>query len=289
MVPLGPGSAYRRRRHAMTDGEGVANMGAVLVTGASSGLGLAIADRLHRDGAQVVGVSRSGRGGAGWRAMAADVDDDSSISAAVDSAVGLLGRLDAVVACAGWGLAGPVEDTPLELARAQIETNFWGAVRTVQAALPALRDSRGRIVIVGSVAGVIGIPFQAYYSASKFALEGWAESLAWEVEPLGVHVTLVQPGNFRTGFTSARQTVDPVAGSPYAGPSSRAIRQMERDEQSGADPQVAAALVARLLADRRPPRRATVGPMGDRAGTWAKRLLPFRAFQSLARSSLMGS
>ena len=264
-------------------------MRVVLVTGASSGLGLAIADRLHQDGARVVGMSRSGRGGSGWQAMAADVDDDDSMRSAVNAAVDMFGRLDAVVACAGWGLAGSVEETPLDLAKAQIETNFWGTVRTVQCALPALRAARGRIVIVGSVAGVIGIPFQAYYSASKFALEGWAEALAWEVEPLGVHVTLVQPGNFRTGFTSARQTVAAVEASPYVETSRRAIEQMERDEASGSHPEVAAALVARLLVDRRPPRRTTVGPLGDRAGTWAKRLLPFRAFQSLARGSLTGS
>jgi NAD(P)-dependent dehydrogenase (short-subunit alcohol dehydrogenase family) len=263
-------------------------MASVVVTGASSGLGRAIADRLHADGWSVTGLSRSGGGGSGWASMVADVDDDASVAAAISSVVDMSGRLDAVVTAAGWGLAGPAEGTPLDQAKAQFETNYWGAVRTVQCALPHLRRARGRALLVGSVAGVIGIPFQSHYSASKFALEGWAESLAWEVEPLGVHVTVVQPGNFRTGFTAARETVDVPDGSPYAESARRAVEQMERDEAAGADPAQVAALVSRLITMRRPPLRVTVGPVGDRAGTWAKRLLPYRAFERLARGSLLG-
>jgi NAD(P)-dependent dehydrogenase (short-subunit alcohol dehydrogenase family) len=263
-------------------------MPSVVVTGASSGLGRAIADRLHADGWSVTGLSRSGGGGNGWSSVVADVDDDASVAAAISGAVDKSGRLDAVVTAAGWGLAGPAEDTPVEQAKAQFETNYWGTVRTIQYALPYLRQARGRAVLLGSVAGVIGIPFQSHYSASKFALEGWAESLAWEVEPLDVRVTIVQPGNFRTGFTSARRAVMVPHESPYAASVRRAVEQMERDETDGADPDQAAALVSRVLAMRRPPLRVMVGPTGDRAGIWAKRLLPYRVFERLARGSLLG-
>ena len=262
--------------------------GTAVVTGASSGLGRAIADRLHAEGRAVTGLSRSGRGGTGWTSIVADVDVDASIADAIARVAEGSGRIDAVVTGAGWGLAGPAEDTPVDQAKAQFETNYWGTVRTVQCALPYLRRARGRAVLLGSVAGVIGIPFQSHYSASKFALEGWAESLAWEVGPLGVRVTVVQPGNFRTGFTAARRTVDVPAESPYAASLRRAVEQMERDELAGADPAQAAALVSRVLSMRRPPLRVTVGPAGDRAGTWVKRLLPYRAFERLARSSLLG-
>jgi NAD(P)-dependent dehydrogenase (short-subunit alcohol dehydrogenase family) len=263
-------------------------MRTVIVTGASSGIGRAVADRLHADGWSVTGLSRSGRGGSGWQPGVADVDDDASIARAIAGVAGETGRLDAIVTAAGWGLAGPAEETPVVDAKAQFETNFWGTVRSVQCALPYLRRSHGRAVLLGSVAGVIGIPFQSHYSATKFALEGWAESLAWEVEPLGVRVTIVQPGNFRTGFTAARRSVDVSEGSPYADSARRAVDQMERDERGGADPAQAAAAVVRVLTMRRPPLRVTVGPVGERAGTWAKRLLPYRAFERLARGSLLG-
>ena len=113
------------------------------------------------------------------------------------------GRIDALVAAAGWGVAGAAEYTSIAEAKAQFETNFWGCVRAVQAVLPHMRhQQRGRIVLISSIGGVIGIPFQAFYSASKFALEGFAEALAYEVAPFGVQVTLVQPGNIATDFTA---------------------------------------------------------------------------------------
>ena len=138
-----------------------------------------------------------------------DVDDDGSVATGVRSVIDRYGHIDALVTCAGWGLAGAVENTPIADAKAQLETLFWGTVRPVQAVLPAMRANKsGRIVLLSSIGGVIGLPFQAFYSASKFAIEGWGEALAYEVEPFGIKVTLVQPGNFRTGFTENRRTVD---------------------------------------------------------------------------------
>ena len=134
-----------------------------------------------------------------------DVDDDDSVRAGV---TGMLadGPIDALVASAGWGLAGAVEQCTISEAKAQLETNFWGCVRVLQQVLPAMRaHGGGRIVLMSSIGGVIGIPFQAFYSASKFALEGLGEALAYEVAPLGVHVTLVEPGNVKTDFTASRR------------------------------------------------------------------------------------
>ncbi len=214
-----------------------------------------------------------------------DVDLDRSVRDGVAQVVGRHGRLDAVVAAAGWGLAGPVECTPLELAKAQIETNFWGVVRVVQAALPVMRDQDGgRLVLISSIGGAIALPFQAFYSASKFALEGWAEALAYEVAPFGVDVTLVQPGNVRTGFTAARRTVEDAG--PYADATARAVATMARDELAGPPPSQVAATVARTLDARRPPRRVSVGHADERLGLLAKRLLPHAVFERLARSSL---
>jgi NAD(P)-dependent dehydrogenase (short-subunit alcohol dehydrogenase family) len=257
----------------------------VLISGASSGIGRACADHLAGRGWTVVGASRRPTADAAWSSLTLDVDDDASVAGAVDQVVADHGGIDAVVTCAGWGLAGPVEGTPVARAQAQLDTNFFGTVRVVAAALPSLRARTGRIVLMSSIGGVIGLPFQAYYSASKFALEGWAEALAWELKPHRVPVTLVEPGNFRTGFTGARETVD-TAGGPYAAAADKAITTMERDEQRGRDPVAVARVVEKVLTASRPPRRLSVGPAGERVGVVAKRLLPNRLFEAAAASTL---
>ena len=142
----------------------------------------------------------------------------------------------------------------------------------------------GRIVLMSSIGGEIGIPFQAFYSASKFALEGYAEALAYEVAPFGIHVTLIQPGNFATGFTAARDklVVDPA----YAKANDKAVALMEKDEREGADPHKIAELTAKVLAAKKPRRRISVGNNDERVGLIAKRLLPHRVFEVAAKSSL---
>ncbi len=262
--------------------------GSVLVTGASAGIGQACADRLHEAGWAVTGASRRGTTSGGWAGLVMDVDDEASVQAGVAGMLAGHGSVDALVAAAGWGLAGAVEHSALEEAKAQFETNFWGCVRVVKAVLPEMRArGRGRIVLVSSIGGVIGIPFQAFYSASKFALEGFGEALAYEVEPFGVRVTLVQPGNVRTDFTDSRRMALASAGDvAYGSALSKAVGQMEHDERNGVPPGEVAAVVQRILRSPRPPRRVSVGKAGERAGLVAKRLLPFRAFEAAARSSL---
>ncbi len=258
----------------------------ILVTGASAGIGRACADRLARRGWTVIGASRRGTGGVGWAPLVMDVDDDESVGAGVASIIGEHGRLDAVLAVAGWGLSGAVEVTPLSQAKAQFETNFWGAVRLVQAALPAMRaQGGGRIVLVSSLGGIVAVPFQAFYSASKFALEGYGEALAAEVAPFGIHVTLVEPGNVRTEFT-ARRRHEGGHPDPYAARAVKAVRVMERDERAGVAPEVVAATIERVLDAERPPLRASVGKLDERAGVLAKRLLPQRWFARASRRSL---
>ena len=258
----------------------------VLVTGASSGIGRACADRLADAGWTVVGASRRGTAGSAWRGLSVDVDVDREVTSAVADVLAREGRLDAIVTAAGWGLAGAVEEASSEEVRAQFETNFLGVDRVVRAALPHLRDHRGRIVIVGSLGGVIGLPFQAYYSATKFALEGYAEALAGELRPFGVSVSVIEPGNFRTGFTAQRRRSRPLDGDPYEAARTRALETMARDEASGRAPTAVGARVAALLEVRRPPLRTSVGPADERVGVLAKRLLPYRVFARAARKSL---
>jgi NAD(P)-dependent dehydrogenase (short-subunit alcohol dehydrogenase family) len=259
-----------------------------LVTGASAGLGRACADQLAAAGWVVVGASRRGTGGTGWAGLVMDVDSDSAVRDGIAGVLKEHGRIDAVVTAAGWGVAGAAEDTSIAEAKAQFETNFWGSVRVVQAVLPSMRErGAGRIVLLSSIGGVIGIPFQAHYSATKFALEGFAESLAYEVAPFGVAVTLIQPGNFATDFTASRKTA--MAATPdsaYGAAMAKAVALMERDERNGAPPSQVAAAVQRVLDARRPPRRVSVGKASERIGIVAKRFLPFRLFEAGAKGSL---
>jgi NAD(P)-dependent dehydrogenase (short-subunit alcohol dehydrogenase family) len=259
-----------------------------LVTGASAGIGQACAARLAASGWAVTGASRRGTGGSGWTGLVMDVDDTAAVQHGVAEVIASSGRVDALVAAAGWGVAGAAEYTTVDEGKAQFETNFWGCVRVVQAVLPRMREQRsGRIVLISSIGGVIGIPFQAYYSASKFALEGFAESLAYEVAPFGIQVSLVQPGNIATDFTASRRLAAGGEGdSAYAAAMTRAVEVMERDEANGAPASQVAAVVERVLEASRAPRRASVGKAGERAGLVAKRVLPFRVFQAAAKGSL---
>jgi NAD(P)-dependent dehydrogenase (short-subunit alcohol dehydrogenase family) len=258
-----------------------------LVTGASAGIGLACAEALQAAGWAVTGTSRRGTAPAGCAGLVMDVDDDESVREGVAGLLARRGRIDALVAAAGWGLAGAVEQCSVAEAKAQLETNFWGCVRVVQQVLPAMRArGGGRIVLVSSIGGLIGIPFQAFYSASKFALEGYGESLGYEVAPFGVQVTLVEPGNVKTDFTASRRTAAAAAGPPYGPAFAKAVGVMERDEINGVPAADVAAVVRRVLEAAHPPRRVSAGKPSERAGLVAKRLLPFRLFQAAARGAL---
>lgn len=262
----------------------------VLVTGASAGIGRACAGALHAAGWEVTAASRRGTAPQGCVGQVMDVDDDDSVRAGMSQMLAARGRIDAVVTAAGWGLAGAAESCSVTEAKAQLETNFWGSVRVVQQALRAMRaQGSGRVVLISSIAGQLGIPYQAFYSASKFALEGYGEALAYEVAPFGVYVTLVQPGNVRTGFTASRQIARAAQQDEiYGVAAARSIGRMERDERNGVPPDDVAGVVVRVLSTSRPPRRVSVGKANERAALLARRLLPFRVFEAAARSSLTG-
>ena len=260
----------------------------VLVTGASAGIGQACADRLHERGWDVFGSSRRGTSSGGWASVVMDVDSDESVRTGFESVLGERQGLDALVACAGWGLAGPVEETTIAEGRDQLETNFWGAVRVVQQALPVLRrQGHGRIVLMSSIGGVVSLPFQSFYSASKFALEGFGEALAYEVAPFGIQVTMVEPGNVKTEFTAKRRNSSGTADDdPYAAAVDKAIGLMAKDEADGVPPGDVAAVVQRVLEAKRPPRHVSVGKFDERIGIMARRLLPYRVFEQAAKGSL---
>src|SRR5258708_5663628 len=189
----------------------------VLVTGASSGIGAIAAAFLAERGYRVYAGARSAVTAAGVEPIALDVSDDASVTRAIEAILAKEGRLDILVNNAGFGIAGAIEDTSIDEARAQFDVNFFGVLRMCRAVLPAMRPRKaGYIVNIGSIGGLIAIPFQGFYSASKFALEGFSEALRLEVRPFGIHVVLIEPGDHRTSFTPNRRS---TPHSPPASPS----------------------------------------------------------------------
>ena len=261
----------------------------VLVTGASSGIGQAIACHLAAGAWRVFGTSRQQTAGThGVEMLSMDADDDQSVSHAVAAIVEKAGRLDAVVNNAGWALMGPIEDTSMAEARAQMETNFFGVLRVCRAALPPMRRQRcGHIVNISSLGGAFGMPFSGIYSASKFAVEGLSESLRLETRRFGVHVVLIEPGDTRSQLPARRRTAEAaLRASAYQETFDRFQAKQAADEAKAPAPDAVAALVGRILRSPRPALRYSAGMWDQRMVLPLKRMLPQRWFERILAAAL---
>ena len=254
----------------------------ILVTGASSGIGRACAGLLHGQAHVVYGGNRDpGSYEAPWRKLALDVTDDASVAGAISRVLGEHGRIDALVNNAGAVYAGAVEDTSIAEARAQFEVNFFGAMRLCKAVLPSMRVQKsGLIVNMSSLAGLMGLPFQGLYCASKFALEGLTESLRMEVAAFGVDVVLLEPGDIATNVVANRARVAAAGqGSVYRENFEKVVAVFEAEERGGASPDSVAREVARLVEDANRPVRRMTGAPAQRLLTGLKRVLPARFWE----------
>ena len=231
----------------------------VMVTGASSGFGNAISKTLAAKGCRVFGTSRAPRDreSDGFTTLTLDVTQDASVAACVAEIIRHAGRIDAVINNAGMGIAGAIEDTSATEAQAQFETNFFGTHRVCRAVLPHLRArGAGHIINMSSLAGRIPLPFQGFYSATKFAIEAYTEALRMEVRPFGIAVSMIEPGDFATSFTANRCiTAASIPTSPYYKSLMRAIAIIARDEQANQDLSPVIGAVEAILGSRRPALR----------------------------------
>ncbi len=240
-----------------------------MITGVSTGLGRALAEAALAAGDRVVGTVRNAAalddftGLAPDRAigMLVDVTDEAAVHDAVAAAEAQTGGIDILVANAGYGLVAGVEEASLAEIRAQFEVNVFGAVATIQAVLPYMRARRaGRILPITSVSGLVGWPSLGIYSGSKFALEGICETLALEVAPLGISVTMIEPGGLKTDFAtrSRFESAQQIAEYDATVGASRRILAGHAGHEPG-DPARAAQAILTVAAAEAPPLRLLLG------------------------------
>jgi short-subunit dehydrogenase len=239
----------------------------VLITGASSGIGRAVASVFAANGFEVFGTSRNPHRTepiAGVELIALDVTDAASVTAAVTTVVQRAGRIDILVNNAGFGVIGAAEESSTAQAQELFDTNFFGLVRLTREVLPYLRaQGSGRIVNVGSVLGFLPAPYAALYAASKHAVEGYSESLDHETRDFGVRVTVVEPGYTSTSFEANATDVDSPIGS-YAAVREHVRKVLVQSVQAGDDPAVVAQVVWKAATSRTPKLRYPAGPMARR-------------------------
>src|SRR5712671_2866283 len=239
-----------------------------LITGTSLGLGRAFAEEALKAGHRVVATARNSeqlldvasKFGKNVRTVSLDVTNEAQAKYAVDAAIETFGGLDVLVNNAGYGNVSPVEDTPLADFRAQIETNLFGVIIMTKAVLPHFRErASGHIIQISSIGGRVGPPGRAAYAAAKFGVEGFSESLSKEVGPLGIKVTIVEPGGFRTDF--AGSSTELRAGRPEYDTTVGATVRFQRDydgNQPG-DPIKAAKALLHIASLSLPPLRLLLG------------------------------
>jgi NAD(P)-dependent dehydrogenase (short-subunit alcohol dehydrogenase family) len=252
-----------------------------LITGSSRGLGRSFADAVLAAGHRLVATARKPdqladlvlKYGAQVLPVALDVTDVAAARDAVHAAVGTFGRLDVVVNNAGYANVASIEDMTEEDFRAQIEANFFGVVNVTRAALPVLRRQRsGHIIQISSVGGRIGSPGLGAYQSAKWAVDGFSEVLAKEVEPLGIKVTVVEPGGFRTDWAGSSMTVAPTSADYQATVGKMAEYRRNPDVMRG-DPDKAAQVLLHIASLEHPPHRLLLGAGAVRvAGAAAEQL-----------------
>ncbi len=255
----------------------------VLITGASFGIGRACAQHLHNRGFKVYGTSRRPpeEFDADFTMLQMDVTDDESVRRGVDLVLEREGRVDVLVNNAAMLLAGAIEDTTVDEARREVETIFFGAMRTCRAVLPAMRkQKRGLIVNMSSMAGRVGIPFQGLYSSCKFAIEGFSEALRMEVRPFGIDVVLMEPGDVWTGQVDRREWAAATRqGSPYTERARRTLDIMQADEAKGSKPELVARALEKIVTAPKPAMRYAPGPAWQWWAMTLKHLVPYWFFE----------
>jgi short-subunit dehydrogenase len=236
----------------------------ILITGASSGFGLMLANNLYQKGFNVIGTSREPekhQGKVPFKLLRLDIDDDNSIKAFTEQLFLQIKRLDVLVNNAGYMVTGLAEETKIEVGRQQFETNFWGTVKVTNALLPYFRKQKnGQIITISSIVGLIGPPNLSFYSASKHAVEGYFKSLRFELNQFNINVSMVEPVWFKTslGNNAVSSTGNIVDYDSYR-KQVNALTKKGLDEAQ--EPSVVVRTITKLIDTKEPKFSNPVGKM----------------------------
>lgn len=255
----------------------------ILITGITSGFGRAMAGQLSSHGHKVYGTyRRDSEQIPGVTYLKADVQDEESLRIAVNTVMEKEGCIDIVISNAGMGIGGPLEFTSTDDAQRQMDVNFMGMVRLLSHVVPIMRKQHhGHIICISSIGGLMGLPYQGMYSASKYAIEGYCEALRLEVRRFGINVTVINPGDFNTGFTAARCKILPYeAQAAYPGYAA-SMSSIENDERSGLKPEYLARRISRIVRKRRPANRYIIATFVQRLSVTLKAILPAKWYDRI--------
>ncbi len=234
----------------------------ILVTGASSGLGLLIANELHRKGFNVIGTSRNPekiKSTVPFKMIALNLDSDNSITTLPERLFKEIDKLDVLINNAGFLVTGIAEEIPIELGRKQFETNFWGTIKVTNAILPFFRNQKfGKIITVGSITGLVAFPNTSYYASSKHALEGYFKALRYELTEFNIRVAMIEPGSFRTNIMeNSSTTLNRI--EYYNRLRTKSEKYADLIVEQGEDPKMVASKVLKVVETENPRFRNLVG------------------------------
>lgn len=264
----------------------------ILVTGASSGLGLAVATHLSALGHNVYAGARSYQGqpfkkNEPLKKVYLDVTDQASVDGIVQQIIETEGRIDVLVNCAAIQVLGSVEDMTYDEFERVLLTNTGGVVRACKAVLPYMRNrNQGQIINFSSIMGLVAVPFQSAYTASKFAIEGFTETLRMETRNYGLKISMIEPTDHKSGSMKYRphaKAADLVT-SPYRDLFLKVVSRIEYDEAHGSEPEKLARLVGKIIQSRRPRLRYMSGKFDQKLSVFIKNRLPGRIFETIIYS-----
>ncbi|MEN2487371.1 SDR family oxidoreductase [Flavobacterium sp. B11] len=256
----------------------------VLITGGSSGIGKSIGEFLHQKGFVVYGTSRNPEKvlNSVFPLVALDVRNVDSIKNAVNKIIETSGRLDIVINNAGVGITGPLEEIPTEEIRNNFETNFFGPIEVMKAALPQMRkQNSGLIINITSIAGYMGLPYRSVYSASKGALELITEALRMEVKSFGIEITNVAPGDFATNIAAGRYHAPVIKDSAYEKVYGDVLATMNDHVDAGSNPNEMAEAVYKIIQTKKPNVHYKVGAFMQKFSIVLKRALPDKMYEKM--------
>lgn len=257
----------------------------VFITGISSGFGEKMAIELSKDSKyKVYGtIRKQGTNIPNVSNILMDVTDENAIKKGINSVLEKEGRIDVLINNAGYLIGGAAETTPNDQIHKIMNTNFMGVVNTIKACLPSMRAQKsGLIINISSLNGLFSTPYVAYYSASKFAVEGFSESLRMELKPFNIKVVQINPGDFATNCTFNRTHSEGTIYVPeYEDQYKKTIAIIEKDEQSGLKPEILAKKIKKIIENKKPKQRYIIASFDQKMAAVLNRFLPDSLFKSL--------